>query len=319
MKDLGKTIRSIFGTLVLAALAGCVVLALGGDTTGSLFYLDAALLFLAICILVPILLPRIYDPSRANKIFTLVATIVFTATILLPFVLITMKQGRLALFGIIVGMIIYIVILSRTIGGKEKTGSIEKWFYALIAFFPFVYALILWSDLQVVASFLVLAAVNSLLYLDMLLKSNIGYYTTREDWKPLSIELPDLEPIVLSDDIISIEHFNHMELGMLETRRYQLQFPVTYEVNGLYYKKEAFMYNWFAPFEDRLRAFNLDTDFKGKYLNFIYDPEDPSNLSLALGRKEDIEQLIFNYKKRQKRYQIYALGIAVLGILLFFF
>jgi hypothetical protein len=320
MKDLGKKIRSVFGTLLLAALAGCLILAMTGDWEGSVFYLDLTLLFTAVFVFVPMFLSRIDESNSVNKIFTLLSISLWTFTAFLPFVLIAMKQGRFVMIGVLVGVIIATVLLVRTQKDKtEKRKKIEGVMFPVILSFPFIYALLLWSDLRLMALFLVLAAVNVLFYLEMLLKSRIGLYVSKENWRPLSIQLPDLEPIVLSEGITSIGHFNHLELGYLKTRTYQLQFPLTYEVNGLHYKKEAFIYNWYAPFEDKLKNFNWETDLKGMYLNLIYDPEDPSNISLAMGEKEDIDQMIFNYKKRKKKYQIYALGVAGLGILLFIF
>ena len=58
---------------------------------------------------------------------------------------------------------------------------------------------------------------------------------------------------------------------------------------------------------------------KGQWINLIYDPEEPGAIFGALGKKEEIEQMIFNYKQKQKKYQLAALGIAVLGLFLFFF
>jgi hypothetical protein len=201
---------------------------------------------------------------------------------------------------------------------QQESKNIAVWFFLMTLLFPFVYALLIWFDLQLTGFFLVLMAVNALIYIKLLVEDALLFYKSKEDWKPLKVELAEEEPIILSEGTTSIQHIGHLELGFLETSTCRLQFSISYEVNGLYYNKEEFIHSWFAPFEDRLKAFDWENDLKGESIYLIYDPEEPSLISVPVGNKEDVEQMVFNYKKKQKRYQMAALGIAVLGMFLFF-
>jgi hypothetical protein len=319
MERLKSSMKSIFGTLILAALAGCLIQIATGDWDGSLLYLDAALSSMAIYLFVSLFLVRMEHQLTDNKLFFFVAIVIWTGTILFPFILIGMKQGRAVLFGILFGLIISIVFWARANGKKEyQSKNTAVWFFLITLLFPFVYALVIWFDLQLTALFLLLAAVNILIYVELLIKDVLSFYKSKEGWKPLQVELPEEKPIVLSEGMTPVQHVNHLELGFIETSSCQLKFPITYEVNGLYYNQEAFVYTWFAPFENKIKAFDWETDLKGQSIYLIYDPEEPSLISVGIGTTEGVEQMIFNYKKKQKKYQFAALGMAIVGIFLFF-
>lgn len=316
MERLVSAVRSITGIFMLVSLLGCFVLGISGDWERFFYYVDVGLISMVIYLFGPAILSKLEQPNKGNQVFDFFATAVWLFTIIMPFVLIAMKQGRLVMGGILVGMIVLIVVVRRSQKQeKQEFKKIEKWFYFAVLLFPFVYALILWFDLQLTASFLILAAVNIALYTEKFIKHVIEAYQAKKKWIPLKFELSGLEPIVLSDKIIAAQD---LEQGLPQIRFSRLQFPVEYEVNGIYYKKEKFTYNWFAPAEDRLKVFDYKRDFKGQSLNLIYNPEDPSQISVATNKKEEEEEeIIFDYNKRQKKQNTYALTIAFLGVLLF--
>lgn len=317
MKELRSRIKSILGILILTTSVGWLIEVATGDWEGSLFYVDIALLGIGISMLLPTLVSRLEGRVMDSKLFLITTIIVWTGTILSPFVLIAMRQGRLIMLGILIGMIMLLIFLFRMEGARESPSGKVR-IYVFILLFPFAYALIIWSDLTLTASFFILVAVNILLYTQSLINYVVSFYRSKEKWKPFRFELPIEKPTILFEGMTSIQHLKHLELGFIETNTCQMELTITYEVNGLHYKKEGYAYNWYAPFEDRTKAFDWETDMKEKWINLLYDPEEPSVITGALGDKEEIEQMIFNYKQQQKKYQIVALGMAVLGFFLFF-
>lgn len=317
MKELRSRIKSILGILMLAALTGWLIEVATGDWEGSLVYVDIALLGIAVAILLPNIVERLEGRVMDSQLFLIVTTLVWLGSIISPFVLIVMRQGRLTMLGILIGMIMLLVFSFRMEGARESPSGKVR-FYVLILLFPFAYALIIWFDLTLTASFFILVAVNILLYTQSLINYVVSFYRSRENWKPFRFELPIEKPTILFEGMTSIQHLKHLELGFVETNTCQMELTITYEVNGLHYNKEGYVYNWYAPFEDRLKAFDWETEMKGIWINLLYDPKEPSVITGALGAKEEIEQMIFNYKQQQKKYQIAALGMAFLGFFLFF-
>jgi hypothetical protein len=318
MEEPKSKIRSVFLTLTLAALIGCLVLVIIGDWKGSLVYLDIAMLSFAICVLAPNISSRIDAAAVDNNVWFVIANVVWTFTIIIPFVLIAMKQGRLMMLGILFGLIFFLVY-----GGNKDEQQTSKnrgrLIFLTILLSPHIYALVIWFNVQLIALFLLLIALNIIVYTGVTISNTIRMYKVKEDWLPLKLKYPEEEPVVLLDEVISIQYPEYFELGFVETRRCELQATLHYEIDGISYEKNDFRYNWIAPYDNRLKEFNYNQDLKGQKLNLIYAPQNPNDIAGWLGSESFVKEEVSSSKQQQRKYHTIALCIAVLGFFLFFF
>lgn len=318
MEQSKSKIRSVFGLFAVVGLVGWLVLVIAGDWERSFFYLDLAMLSITIALIAPTIVSRIDNSVVDNHVLLFVTRIVWTFTLIIPFVLITMKQGRFVMMGIVWGGIFLLIFLLRKTG-DQLSGNKGKWVYFIILLFPYVYALAIWFDLQLTGLFLLLSALNLLVYTEISITNTIRNYKAKEHWLPLKIKYPEEEPLVSFDQIIGMKYPEHLELGFVKARMCQLEATIHYEVNDIPYEKNAFLYNWVAPFDDRLKEFSYPEALKGKELNLIYDPQNPIDITIWFGAEEAVKEKLSSYNRRQKKYRILALGISVLGFFLFFF
>jgi len=322
MERLRNIIWSICGGLILLSLVGCLILTIEGDYETSLFYVDLGVLSLVIGGLAPIILSRIDDPNTVNKSFFFVTTIVWTGSIIAPFILIGMKEGRLVLLGIFLGIItllIFLLKIDKRLGANSNSKKISTYFFLILFCSPFIYALLLWSDSQLTGMFFLLVAVNLLIYIEIRTASVLQAYEAKKHWIPIKIKYPEIEPVLVFNRILSIQYPEHLKVDFVEARVCELEAVLHYQIEGIYYENNNFRYNWIAPFDDRLKAFNYHEQLKGKWMNLIYDPENPMNLSVSLVDKAAKRERISACKAQKKKYQMYALGIAILGFFLFLY